>query len=93
MGIRSALGATRANLHGLVFRHGFALALSGLVIGFAAAAAFTRWLESLLFDTTPADPAAWATMIAVIVSATGLACLLPARRAASASPTIALRNE
>ena len=93
MGIRLALGASRRNLYGLVFRHGFVLTGAGLVVGLAGAAAFTRWLETLLFNTSPADPTAWLAMVAVVILSTALACAVPARRAASASPTSALGAE
>jgi len=93
MGIRLALGATRANLYRLVFRQGFALALAGLAVGFAAAASVTHVLESLLFETSPADPASWGTMVIVVVVSTGIACVVPARRAAAADPTATLRSE
>ena len=93
MGIRLALGASRRNLYGLVFRQGFVLTSAGLVVGFAAAAAFARWLETLLFNTSPADWTAWLAMVVVVMLSTAAACAAPARRAASASPTSALGAE
>ena len=93
MGIRLALGATRADLHRLVFRQGFALMAGGLLLGLAGAAATARWIRTLLFDTAPTDPAAWLGMILVVVLSTALACLLPARRAAAADPTVTLRAD
>jgi putative ABC transport system permease protein len=92
MGIRLALGATERNLYTLVFRHGFVLASAGLVLGAAGAMASTRWLDALLFNTSPADRAAWLAMIALVILATAAACAIPARRAASESPTSALRD-
>jgi putative ABC transport system permease protein len=93
MGIRLALGASRRNLYGLMFRHGFVMTGAGLVLGFAGAAAFTRWLETLLFNTSPTDSTAWLAMVAVVILSTTVACAIPARRAASASPTSALGTE
>ena len=93
MGIRLALGASRRNLYGLVFRHGFVLTSAGLVVGFAGAAAFTQWLETLLFNTSPTDSTAWLAMIVVVILSTAVACAAPARRAASASPASALAGE
>jgi putative ABC transport system permease protein len=93
MGIRLALGATRASLYALVFRHGFALTLAGLVVGLAAAAGVTRWMGTLLFQTSPADRASWVGMIGIVAVSTTVACLVPARRAATADPTEALRGE
>jgi putative ABC transport system permease protein len=93
MGIRLALGASRRNLYGLVFRQGLVLTGAGLMVGFAGAAASTRWLETLLFNTSPADWAAWLAMVVVVILSTAAACAGPARRAASASPTSALGAE
>lgn len=93
MGIRLSLGATRRNLYALVFRHGFSLTFMGLTLGLAGAAGVTPWLKSLLFDTAPTDPAAWAAIIGTVAISSLIACLRPARRAADADPTIALRAE
>lgn len=93
MGIRLALGATRSDLHRLVFRQGFVLMLAGLAIGLAGAAATTQWMRTLLFDTAPTDPTAWVGMVLVVVLSTAAACVLPARRAAAADPTITLRSD
>ena len=65
----------------------------GLLLGLAGAAAVTPWLRALLFDTAPTDPAAWAAMFGILAISSLVACLLPARRAADADPTIALRME
>jgi ABC-type antimicrobial peptide transport system permease subunit len=93
MGIRMALGATPANLYGLVFRHGFALTLAGLALGLIGAAGLTRSIEALLFETSHADTTAWALVVGVVVVSTAVACLGPARRAAGADPTLALRAD
>jgi predicted permease len=93
LGVRLALGATRRDLYTLVFRHGFVLTTLGLVVGAAGAIAASRWLDTLLFNTSRADGTAWMAMIAVVVVSTAAACAAPARRAASESPTLALRGE
>jgi ABC-type antimicrobial peptide transport system permease subunit len=93
LGIRLALGATRANLYGLVFRHGLGLTAAGLAIGAAGSAAATRLMKDLLFNTAPTDTASWTAMIATLGAAALVACLLPARRAAAAEATVALRAE
>jgi predicted permease len=93
MGIRLALGAGRGHVYALVLRHGLALAVTGLGIGIAGAAAATRLLDSLLFNTPATDRSAWLGMVAVVTGVATLACLLPARRAASADPTASLRAE
>ena len=68
------------------------LAAAGLVLGAAVAALGTRWLESLLFNTSPADSAAWGPMLAVVLLSTLLACAVPAWRATSTDPVLALRD-
>jgi putative ABC transport system permease protein len=93
MGIRLALGASRRHLYALVLRHGVTLAVIGLLVGIAAAAAATRLLASLLFQTPATETSAWLSMVGVVAGSTLLACLVPARRAAEADPTAALRAE
>ena len=93
LGIRLALGATRANLYGLVLRHGLGLTAAGLAIGAAGSAAAARVMKDLLFNTAPTDLVSWTAMVATLGVAALVACLLPARRAALAEPTGALRAE
>jgi predicted permease len=93
IGIRIALGARQRAIVGLVVRQGMVLALTGVVIGVAAAAAFTRLMQSLLFGITATDVLTF-TAIPVILLATALAAsYLPARRAARIDPMISLRSE
>ena len=92
MGVRLALGSSRSSLYRLVFRHAFRLAAIGLALGTGIAALGTRWLESLLFSTSPADSAAWSTMAGVVLLSTLLACAVPAWRAASTDPVSVLRD-
>ena len=92
MGVRLALGSSRSRLYRLVFGHAFRLAAIGLALGVGIAAVGTRWLESLLFSTSPADSAAWGTMAGVVLLSTLVACAVPARRAASTDPVSALRD-
>jgi putative ABC transport system permease protein len=92
MGIRLALGSSRNGLYRLVFGHAFRLTAIGLVLGAGIAALGTRWLESLLFSTSPSDSAAWSTMAGVVLLSTLLACAVPAWRVASTDPVSALRD-
>jgi putative ABC transport system permease protein len=92
-GVRLALGATPANLHGLVMRRGVTTAAVGIVIGVAGALGLTRFMQSLLFETTPNDPVVYAAVAVLMLGAAALACWLPARRAAKADPIVALRAE
>jgi predicted lysophospholipase L1 biosynthesis ABC-type transport system permease subunit len=93
MGIRLALGASAASVYGIVFRHGFALATIGLVLGAAGAAAASRSLAALLYETSPLDAVSWGAMFGTIVLTAIVACLGPARRSANADPASVLRAE
>jgi putative ABC transport system permease protein len=93
IGVRIALGATRTDVLGLIFRQGVVLIAVGLVIGTAAAAAVTRLLRGLLFEVSPTDPGTF-VLTALLLTAVGLvACYLPARRAAALDPIEALRYD
>ena len=92
-GVRLALGATPENLHRLVMRRGVTTASVGIAVGIAGALGLTRFMQSLLFETTPNDPLVYGGVAAVMLIAAVLACWLPARRAAKADPIMALRAE
>ena len=93
LGVRTALGATRSDVFTLIVRRGLVLALLGVAIGIAAAAALTRVIASALFGVTPTDPATFAAAAAMFVSIALLACSIPARRATKVDPAVALRAE
>jgi len=91
LGLRVALGATRANVLGLVLRQSLTLVACGLLIGVPAAWLVSRWMTSLVFGVGPRDVRTIAAaMVTLAVVALG-AALIPARRAASVDPIIALR--
>ncbi len=92
-GVRMALGASRADILRQVVREGMSLAIVGMIIGIAGAAALARTLSSLLFGITPGDPATFAAAALVLPLAALAASWLPARRAASRNPVAALRTE
>jgi putative ABC transport system permease protein len=93
IGIRLALGATRARVLTEVLGYGFRHLISGVVVGLAMAAGLTRLLSSQLFEVTPADPLIFSS-VPVILAVFGLmACYFPARRAASVDPVRTLRAE
>ena len=93
MGIRMAFGAERSDVLGMVLRQGLLLVFAGLAAGFVASLALTRFLSSLLFDVRPTDVVT-STAVAVLLTIIALlASYLPARRAASVDPMIALRYE
>jgi len=93
LGIRSALGASRGEIVGLVVGQGMKLAGVGMAAGLIAAVVLTRLMAGLLYGVRPADPA---TLVAVTLLLGGIAlaaCYIPARRATAVDPVIALRCE
>jgi putative ABC transport system permease protein len=93
IGIRMALGAQRAQVLGLVLRKGATLTVAGIALGLAGAAAGTRLLQDLLFGVTPLDPTTFAAVSVLFGLVATLASYLPARRATTVDPMVALRSE
>jgi putative ABC transport system permease protein len=93
IGIRMALGAQPSRILGMLVGQGLGLALLGIGIGVAGGLAITRLLKSLLFEVTPSDPVAFVGVASVLLVAALVAILIPARRAASIDPNVALRSE
>jgi putative ABC transport system permease protein len=93
MGVRLALGAAPGDLYRLVLGRGLALTFVGLAIGLIGALAASRALQTLLYQTSAFDPVAFGGMAAVLAGTALIACVLPARRAAAADPSVALRSE
>jgi putative ABC transport system permease protein len=93
LGVRMALGAPRRHVLGLMLAMGGRLVLVGLVVGIAASVASTRLLRSQLFGVQPTDPLAYAVVVLMLGLVTLVACYIPARRAASVDPIVALRQE
>jgi predicted permease len=93
IGVRSALGATRGQIVGLVVREGMGLTLVGVAIGLAAAVAASRALVTLLFGVSRLDPLTYAGVIALLAGVSAVACWIPAARAARVDPSITLRAE
>ncbi|MEW5915436.1 MAG: ABC transporter permease [Gemmatimonadota bacterium] len=92
IGIRMALGAGRQRVLTLVVREGALLAGVGMLLGFAAALALTRVMQSMLFEVTTTDPWTYIAMALVLAAAAFIASWIPARRAAGVDPMIALRR-
>ena len=90
-GIRMALGAPRTGVLGMVIRQGLQLVTIGLVIGMAGALLLTRLLTTLLFEVEPTDALTYLAVSTVLMMVAVVACLMPARRAASVDPIVALR--
>jgi putative ABC transport system permease protein len=93
MGIRRALGARRWNILGLLLRQALILSSAGVVFGVAGGWALTRLLRDLLFQVSPTDVATFVAVSVLFVVVALAASLVPARRAASIDPLIAIRME
>jgi putative ABC transport system permease protein len=93
IGLRMALGAGRTQVLGLVLREGMALAVAGLAVGLAGAWFVGRAMQSMLYGTGAIDFTALGTVAAVLLISALLACWLPARRATTVDPMIALRAQ
>jgi len=93
IGVRMALGATRADVVSMVLRRAGLLMLGGLAIGTIGAWYLSAAVKSFLFQVEPNDVRIFAGAIVVLASAGMLASALPARRAASVDPLVALRTE
>jgi putative ABC transport system permease protein len=93
IGVRVALGATRRQVARLVVRDALVMAGLGVLVGLAAAAALTSVLRSLLFGVQPGDPATYLAVAAILLAVALAAAWLPARRATSVDPVVALRME
>ena len=92
LGIRRAVGASRATLLALVLRDAVVLVAAGLAIGLPLALAATRLIEGMLHGTARADPAVYAIVGVTVAVVAMLASWWPARRAARVDPMVALRG-
>jgi ABC-type antimicrobial peptide transport system permease subunit len=93
IGIRLALGATRALVVRLVLRRALLLTVSGVAIGIAAAIPLAGLLGALLFQVRPSDPAVLGAAAALLIFTGAVAGAIPALRAANTDPLLAIRNQ
>jgi putative ABC transport system permease protein len=93
IGIRMALGASRAGVLRMVLRQGLGLVFIGIAVGLVAAFFLTRFLASLLFNVRTSDPASFALGAVLLIGVGALASYFPARRATRVDPMVALRWE
>lgn len=93
IGIRMALGATRAAIVGMVLSHAARWTAAGCAIGLAGSLGLTRVLRSLLFEAPAQDFAALSAAFALLAAVVFVAAWAPSRRAAAIDPMQALRHE
>ena len=93
IGIRSALGSTPSQVVNLVMRQGMGLVATGTIVGLLGAFALTRLLGSLLYGVSPLDILTWLIVTALLTCAAAAATFLPARRASSVEPLVAIRTD
>jgi predicted permease len=93
IGIRIALGATRANIRWLILSEALALATAGCAAGLLLSLAAARSIQALLYGVQPFAPAPFLLAAATLLATAVLAAWLPARRACRIEPVEALRHE
>jgi putative ABC transport system permease protein len=93
IGIRMALGATRGNVVSMVLRRSALLIVAGLAIGGFAAWSLSARVGTFLFEVQPNDLGIFAAALATLAASGLAASMVPARRAASVDPLVALRSE
>ena len=93
IGIRMSLGAAKREVLGMVLADGGRLLAAGVGVGLIASFVVARLLEGLLFGVPPADPVTFLAVSALMVGVGLVACAVPARRAASVDPLVAMRED
>jgi putative ABC transport system permease protein len=93
IGVRVALGATRAQIARLVLGRAVTVALTGIVIGLAAALVTARFLQSIVYDISTRDPAIFIAVPLLLAATALIATWIPLRRAVRLDPAVALHVE
>jgi putative ABC transport system permease protein len=93
LGVRMALGASAPRVAGRVAARGLVLTTAGAILGCAIASSSGRWVGPLLFQQSPRDPTVYIAVSGVVILVALLASFVPAVRAASADPRVALQEE
>ena len=93
IGVRMALGARRPDVLALIVRRGMALVLMGIGFGLVLSLASARLISGLLFGITATDPLTFGGVASLLALVAFVANYLPAKRAASVDPMVALRYE
>jgi predicted permease len=93
IGVRAALGASRPEIVRMILRQGAAMTAIGIALGLLAAAALSRVIAGLLFDTSRLDPVTYGGVAVLLLLVALLACWVPAWRASRVDPMSTLRAE
>jgi putative ABC transport system permease protein len=93
IGLRMALGARPGEVTWLLVRRGMTLTGIGVAAGLVMATFAARFLASLLFQTSPVDPATYLTVSAALLATAAVASVQPAWRATRICPAIAMRRD
>jgi putative ABC transport system permease protein len=93
IGVRSAMGASRASILALVYRQGFRLTGLGIAFGIAGSAVATRAIAALLYGVSRLDLLTYLGVVAVLAGVAAIACGVPAWRAARLDPAVTLRAQ
>jgi len=93
IGVRMALGASRAEVLAMVMRESLWVLIGGLAAGIPLTLFAVRPLKSMLYQMSPLDPVSFVVAVVAMILVAGCAALIPARRAASIEPMQALRAE
>jgi ABC-type antimicrobial peptide transport system permease subunit len=93
IGVRLALGAQRGDVLRLVVGRGLLIAVIGVAIGLVGALALTRFMQGVLYGVAATDPLTFIAVGVGLLAVAVLASWLPARRAASVDPAVAIRYE
>jgi ABC-type antimicrobial peptide transport system permease subunit len=88
-----ALGARHERIFTQVVSQGLRMTSIGLLIGLTLSAVLTRFLRGLLLGVTPIDLPTYAAVALLLFVIAAVACLVPAVRAASVEPVVALHHE
>lgn len=91
IGLRMAIGARRGDIFRMMIGEGLTLCLTSIALGLVGAWWLGRAGSSLLFGVTASDPLTFATVSLLLTAVAAAACYLPARRAATVDPIVALR--
>ena len=93
IGIRVSLGARPESIQTMIVRRRLALAAGGTAVGMVLAWVLARWLESLLYGVSRADPITWGAVVALVAATSAVAAWVPARRATRVDPREVLQPE